>query len=224
LLVLVWWYTEPYFGRYNSQDAWSYLGLLELLLVGPAVAAVVGMAFSALARSPQRAAGAIVTGGVLAFVLGSILTAVYEAIIQGSWEPDAWLLPLTILTAVFFVLNRTWTPVRLSALLALSILLLSSGEFAVGKAVEAQHTYGAEWYTAFILGTNVVGGALFCVWLALGLRTFDAGLAGAPAHLLSRRRSRSRGAAARFPEPPAASGKAPEGRDLAVGVEAGGRR
>jgi len=202
-LVILFWFAGAYFlwesyymrgGGYgyvgrSAEEVVVLVGLLELLLVGPALAAVIGLAFSALSRTPQRSAGAIVMGGLLAIGLGFLLSAVSNAFFGWDWDPGDWLVSLIIVVAVFFALNRTWTPFRLSLLLGLHLLLFVSGEFAVGEFMNGLGSLGDAWQIGvFILGTNVVVGTLVLLWLLLGLRTFDAGLAGEPARLLWRRR------------------------------------
>ncbi len=119
---------------------------------------------------------------VLAVALGFVLSAIWEMVV-GRWsEPDDWFLPLLVVTVIFIGANRTWSPFRLSVLLALCLVLFCSAATVVAEATGDIPGYNtAMEITFFLVAINVVLGVLAALWLVLGLRTFDAGMAGEPA-------------------------------------------
>jgi len=110
-----------------------------------------------------------------------VLSAIWEMVV-GRWsEPDDWFLPLLVVTVIFIRANRTWSPFRLSVLFALSLVLFSSAMIVVVEIVDDIPGYHAASEEALmVVAFNVVAGALAGLWLVLGLRTFDAGMAGEP--------------------------------------------
>jgi len=179
---LVWtykWVHSDYGGYSDANEmAATVLGGLEILLLGPAIAVVVGMVFSSAARTVQQAMFSALLAGLLAIAFGFVLGTVWDIVASGYWHPGQWLLPLVIVTAAFLAANRTWGPFRLSVLLALCLLVF----FSAGVALE-EMDYFSGYYPGsalfwWVVCMDVVVGVLAAVWLVLGLRIFDAGLAG----------------------------------------------
>ena len=154
----------------------AVLAMLEILLLGPAAAAVVGMVFSSAASTPRRATVAVGAGVLIAITLGFLLSTTYTLLFDWHWDVNDWLLPVLVVTASLVAVNRTWTPWRLSVLLGLSIILGLSAMFAVADYVNSARGYGED--LLFLAGVSAVIGSLVVGWLVLGLRTFERGFAG----------------------------------------------
>ncbi len=184
-LILV-WATKSYSPSYRydaGEMAVMLVAFLEALFVAPAIAVIVGMVFSSAASTAQRAIRTVVLGVVLAVALGFVLSAIWDMVVGGWWDPGDWFLPLLIVTVIFIRANRTWSPFRLSVLLALCVVLFFSAAIVVAEVAEdipGSYSTAMEM-TFFLVAINVVLGALAALWLVLGLRTFDAGMAGEPA-------------------------------------------
>jgi len=171
-------------------DALALALVLEFLLLGPAVAVVVGMLFSMSAKSPVQAFLGLVAGGVLAFITLLILQVII-AVTMGRGPSLSLLGGLFVAGAAVFGcmvgLIRVWTPWRLSVLLAVSFWIFVTGLVAMFAAAFGSSRVSAAVVTA--TGTGIVL-ALAAAWFVLGLRIFDACMAGDPSGVRRRRRAR----------------------------------
>ncbi len=185
IVILVWAVKacSPSYGYYDAGEiAVMLVAFLEALFVAPAIAVIVGMVFSSAASTPQRAIGTVMLGVLLAVALGFVLGTIWDMVVGGWWDPGDWFLPLLVVTVIFIRANRTWSPLRLSVLFALCLVLFPSATIVVAEVADDIPGYStAMEMTFFLVAINVVLGALAALWLVLGLRTFDAGMAGEPA-------------------------------------------
>lgn len=172
------------FRHFDFEEWFIILGLIgQGIIFGPGFCAVIGMAFSVLAKSTTRAvmaiAGAVCWGCLIGWVL-----AVLE-ILRFRWTRQP-LIPMSFLlgaTACVVVFARAWKPWRLGLVLALNFFIVLMGLIQMDRMFRGD--------TEEIMMT-VVGSAMTWVfvlgWFWLGLRLFDPGMAGAEARLWRRRR------------------------------------
>ncbi|MFH0964274.1 MAG: hypothetical protein V2A58_09710 [Planctomycetota bacterium] len=154
--------------------------MMETLLLGPLVAAIIGMTFSIHAKTPSHAVLSLFASGIWMIVFGWV-SAMGASILRSASKPVVFLLAGLLATgALLLASRRRWSAWRLSCLLACSAYVFG---LALAAADYLLH-YDMEALGMFIVG-NVMAWALVALWLRIALRTFDDGLAGEP--LVSKR-------------------------------------
>jgi len=140
----------------------------------------VGMAFSAVAATPAKALGSVLAAGVGAALLAMVLGTVYGLFFGYRWDVYDWLLPLLVATGVFLgASRRRWTSWRMSVLLSLCIVIFITAFVSLAEMVEGLPGYDSiRDVFLMMVGTTGIVGILAAVWFVLGMRTFDAGMAG----------------------------------------------
>jgi ABC-type transport system involved in multi-copper enzyme maturation permease subunit len=144
-------------------------------VLGPALAAVIGMAFGAAARTRGHAVGAIICAPVLASLLGIPIQIAQSVFVQVMGSFDATGVPFSVpmaagaLIVILAVLRftRNWTVWRLSLMLA------AMGQLAV-VALDMSWRVGINRDSSYLFLTVVVialAAGLFWYWL--GVKLFD---------------------------------------------------
>ena len=170
----------------ESMEKMEALLIAELLLLGPAAGVVIGMTFSVLARSPGRAVLAMLATVVWLFVLVWLLALCTDHLGIADDEPEIWLVGSLAVTGGLVLVMPQWTAWRLSVLLAFLAFTAMLGMATVIVAVQ-EKVYGTGYDTNEMIMLAACSGIAW-VWLAvwglIGLRVFDAGIAGRPARIL----------------------------------------
>ena len=174
---------RDFFDRHSNDERCFLLIMVQCLIFGPGLCMIIGMAFSLAARSVTRAVIGLVMSGVWGFVLFWILMLS----VRFFWNYGndvmlfilfgAFALPMAVLVAF----SKEWKPSRLGLLLALNFWAVFIGLIAAAENFD--RILGLDDETL----ATIVGWALTwlsCLgWLWMGLRFFDAGLAGRPVSL-----------------------------------------
>jgi len=147
--------------------------VVEALLLGPAVGAVVGMAFSAAARSPARAALGLIGSVVWTVLFGWVIAGA----VIGPTGPAAWLCTFLVPAGLLLAVTRRWVPWRLSLLLALTFLIFVAGVATVAEMADGHYDRDDTEWLLLAVGTVIVL-VETAAWLALGLSIFEAGMVG----------------------------------------------
>ena len=171
----------------GGEGAVVFIPLGETLVFGPGVAVLVGMVFSSAARSPAQASRALL-GSVLWYMALGMLLSMFSMfffflfVMVPFLLPGLGLLPLLGVTAAYLKLNKKWTPWRLSALLALTLMICVSGMTTVAmvSTLVPFRSRGGVMVTALVVA-NVLLAAFAIFWWRLGVRIFDEGMAREPA-------------------------------------------
>ena len=150
------------------------LALAQTIILGPAAAVIIGVAFSVTARSPARATLGLLSTVVWAFLLGLVSGALFA--LTGTREPGAVCLMYLLLLGLFMAVMPRWSPPALGALLALTLSFWGMCVAMVGVA-----THGHD--VTIIIFSNVSALLLIGGWYAVGARLFDRALSGQPARL-----------------------------------------
>lgn len=176
------WYVSSRQPWSTGEEAFVYLVAIEAVLLAPALSALVGMVFSSVAKSPQQAVQALLLSLVWQWFLGGFLGMfglLFGVIGSVLFLPLLSVIPSVVALAVFWRAMRSWTPWRLSVLLALSFLVHTN--MVVSVAVLVDSVPGASMTIFVLVVGHAVVGALALMWWRLGLRIFDAGMAEEPA-------------------------------------------
>jgi len=146
----------------------------ELLLFGPLLGVVVGMAFSAAARSVGRAVLGLASAVGWGFMLGWVM-AMFDMGLRFMFREGGFAALFALCAGGLFIFTRKWTPVRLGLLLAMTFFVWLFGTMWLAD----NYTVYSEWH-GLAAGTLLAGTALG-FWLMLGVRNFEAGICDDPA-------------------------------------------
>jgi len=178
------WYISTRQPWSSPEDVYGYVVALEAVLLAPALAALVGMVFSSVAKSSRQAVQALLLSLVWYWFLGGVLSMLSIPLLMLGGRfffPLVSLVPAVVILAVFWRITRRWTAWRLSVLLALSLMVYSNGLMSVAFLTRTSTM------VPMLLAGHAIAGALALMWWRLGLRIFDAGMAAEPATARSRR-------------------------------------
>jgi len=162
---------------------------LELLLIAPAVAVIVGMTFSVVSRS--------IVQSFLAFMSSPLWVVAFFFVADGFdlyWFQEEWMFfVFLIATAGMYLTTRRWRPWKLSLFLALCFLLTLFAIIAGYEVISRPNWDYETEFNVLIVATSGFIALLALVWLRICVRSFDSGLAGEPTRrrrFFARRRAR----------------------------------
>lgn len=152
---------------------------------GPAFGAIIGMVFSAAARTPSGALGGILLAPVFSWGISSVLTLPLMLLARVLFAVvGAMIISLVMLTIgvagiwLFYRYSRSWQVWRLSLLLAMSSIV-SSGVMAA-VVLPAGYMGGAYTPAVMFVAAFLTAVGLTVFWLRLGLRIFEGCMLGEP--------------------------------------------
>jgi len=160
---------------------------LSLILLGPGAGAVIGIAFSVLARRPVGAVIALAASVGVGFATYFALVCISQITGGGASLPSPESAFWMVLGPVLVVLlgPKRWRPWRLSLLLGLLFWLWAAALASLDDCV--RYSGLTEMLYLVVLGAGFV---LLIVWLwyFICVRLFDAGIRGDPAYFRAGRR------------------------------------
>jgi hypothetical protein len=147
-----------------------------VLLLGPGLAALVGMVFGVVSNSSQQATRALFLTVVWFYVLAA---ATLPARFLARGLGVAWFVGLEVIVVVAVLAailrwTRRWTPWKMSLLLALSYSAFSGGVTFVVVLLGGMEFDGGAFA---LLSTLFLIGGLSWFWWRLGLHVFEEGMA-----------------------------------------------
>jgi len=155
----------------NPSAIWA-TNFVCIVILGPLLAGILGLTFSAAARSPSAAIGAFFLSLLHGYWIGILVSLAVN--LSEEFAPLLVLIVGVALIVVLSVRRPRWTAGRLGLMLALTATVLIDAVvllyYIVDKAVGLA---SSSWEMAIESAVLFCAVALMTVWCALGLRIFD---------------------------------------------------